>query len=67
LRTTRALTRSEREVEKTFKRRIFNIVFNNRDGHAKNFSYRMNDAFSWKPAPCYDLTYNEGPGGKNEY
>lgn len=66
LRATRALTHSEREVEKAFERCVFNVVFNNRDDHAKNFSFRMDDRFAWKLAPCYDLTYNEGPGGEHQ-
>lgn len=66
LRSTRAITRSEREVEKAFERCVFNVVMNNRDDHAKNFSFRMNEAFSWKLAPCYDLTYCAGPGGEHQ-
>ena len=66
LRNTRALTNSEREVGKAFERCVFNVVFNNRDDHTKNFSYRMDENFSWKLAPCYDLTYNEGPGGEHQ-
>ena len=66
LRATRALTQSEREVEKAFERCVFNVVFNNRDDHTKNFSFRMDDSFTWKLAPCYDLTYNEGPGGEHQ-
>lgn len=66
LRATRAFTHSEREVEKAFERCVFNVVFNNRDDHAKNFSFRMDASFSWKLAPCYDLTYNEGPGGEHQ-
>ena len=66
LRTTRLLTRSEKEVERAFERCVFNVVFNNRDDHAKNFSFRMDGALSWKLAPCYDLSYNEGPGGEHQ-
>jgi serine/threonine-protein kinase HipA len=66
LRTTRAFTRSEEEVKKAFERCVFNVVFNNRDDHAKNFSFRMDERFSWKLAPCYDLTYCEGPGGEHQ-
>jgi serine/threonine-protein kinase HipA len=66
LRNTRAMTRSEREVEKAYERCIFNVLFNNRDDHAKNFSYRMDERFSWKLAPCYDLTFSDGPGGEHQ-
>lgn len=66
LRMTRLLTKSEFEVQKAFERCVFNVVFNNRDDHTKNFSYRMDETFSWKLAPCYDLTYCEGPGGEHQ-
>jgi serine/threonine-protein kinase HipA len=41
-------------------------VFNNRDDHTKNFSFRMDESFVWKLAPCYDLTYCEGPNGYHQ-
>lgn len=66
LRAARLFTHSEREVEKAFERCVFNVVFHNRDDHAKNFSFRMDHACSWKLAPCYDLSYSEGPGGEHQ-
>jgi len=66
LRATRLFTHSEREVEKAFERCVFNVVFHNRDDHAKNFSFRMDPTCSWKLAPCYDLSYSEGPGGEHQ-
>lgn len=66
LRSTRAFTHSEYEVRKAFERCVFNVVFNNRDDHAKNFSYRMDETLTWKLAPCYDLTFCEGPGGEHQ-
>ena len=66
LRATRLLTHSALEIGKAFERCVFNVVFNNRDDHAKNFSFRMDETFSWKLAPCYDLTYAEGPGGEHQ-
>ena len=26
----------------------------------------MNEQMHWELAPCYDLTYNEGPGGEHQ-
>lgn len=66
LRATLALTHSAAEVKKAFVRCVFNVVFNNRDDHAKNFSFRMDHTMAWKLAPCYDLTYNEGPNGEHQ-
>lgn len=63
LRATRFLTKDEREVLKAYERVVFNVVFNNRDDHPKNFSYMLTEAGEWKLAPAYDLTYCEGPGG----
>jgi serine/threonine-protein kinase HipA len=66
LRATRFITRSQVEVDKAFERAVFNVVFNNRDDHAKNFSYRLGRDRSWRLAPAYDLTFNEGPGGEHQ-
>ncbi|HEY1610878.1 MAG TPA: type II toxin-antitoxin system HipA family toxin [Paraburkholderia sp.] len=66
LRLTRFLTRDEREVTKAFARCVFNVVFNNRDDHAKNLSYRLSQAGQWQLSPAYDLTFCEGPGGEHQ-
>lgn len=66
LRATRFITRSQVEVDKAYERAVFNVVFNNRDDHAKNFSYRLGRDRSWRLAPAYDLTFNEGPGGEHQ-
>jgi len=66
LRLTRFLTRDEREVVKAFERCVFNVVFHNRDDHAKNFSYRLDRAGRWQLSPAYDLTFCEGPGGEHQ-
>jgi serine/threonine-protein kinase HipA len=66
LRVTRNLTRDAREVEKAFARALFNVVFNNRDDHPKNFSFRLDRERHWKLSPAYDLTYSPGPGGYHQ-
>ena len=66
LRVTRFLTRDEREVQKAFERAVFNVLFNNRDDHSKNFSYRLGEDRQWRLAPCYDLNFNIGPGGEHQ-
>ena len=66
LRATRFITRSQVEVDKAFERAVFNVVFNNRDDHAKNLSYRMGRDCAWRLAPGYDLTYCEGPGDEHQ-
>ncbi|HEY4712730.1 MAG TPA: type II toxin-antitoxin system HipA family toxin, partial [Aquirhabdus sp.] len=66
LRMTRLMTRSEDEVLKAYRRCVFNVVFNNRDDHAKNFSYLLNSSGDWQLSPGYDLTYCEGLGGEHQ-
>ncbi len=66
LRLTRHITRDEREVIRAFERCVFNVVFNNRDDHAKNFSFLLSEQGQWQVSPAYDLTFNEGPGGEHQ-
>jgi serine/threonine-protein kinase HipA len=66
LRATRMITRDEREVQKAFERAVFNVLFHNRDDHPKNLAFRMDAQRQWKLAPCFDLTYSQGPGGEHQ-
>lgn len=66
LRATRALTGDEREVLKAYERGVFNVLFNNRDDHPKNFAFRLDRDRRWRLAPGYDLTFNTGPGGEHQ-
>ena len=66
LRATRFLTRSQVEVHKAYGRAVFNVVFNNRDDHAKNVSYRLGRDRAWRLAPAYDLTFSTGPNGEHQ-
>ena len=63
LRATGFFTQDQSEVFKAFRLCVFNVVFNNRDDRAKNFSLRMHQQMRWKLASGYDLTYNPGPAG----
>lgn len=65
LRAVRFMTRDVVEVRKAFARAVFNVLFNNRDDHGKNFSFRLDRQRQWKLAPCYDLSFNPGPGGQH--
>jgi serine/threonine-protein kinase HipA len=65
LRLTRAFTQDEREVLKAYERAVFNVIFNNRDDHCKNFAFRLDRDRRWRLAPAYDLTFNTGPGGEH--
>jgi serine/threonine-protein kinase HipA len=66
LQATRFATASHPEVLKAFQRCVFNVVFNNRDDHTKNFALRMNQRMEWELAPAFDLTFNTGPGGYHQ-
>ncbi|MCQ9635657.1 type II toxin-antitoxin system HipA family toxin [Chryseobacterium sp. WG23] len=61
---TAVLTKDIREVEKMFRLAVFNVMAHNRDDHAKNFSFLMNEFGEWKLSPAYDLTFSSGPGGE---
>ena len=66
LRATRLCTNDVREMAFAFERAVFNVVFNNRDDHPKNFAYLMSSTGQWKLAPAYDVTFCEGPGGYHQ-
>lgn len=63
LRATRLMTRDESAVRKAFQRCVFNVVFNQRDDHARHFGYRMNRQWQWELAPCHDLSFSQGADG----
>ncbi len=65
LRATSVLTRHHQDLLMAFRLAIFNVVFHNRDDHAKNFSFLMDSHGVWRLAPAYDLTFAFGPGGEH--
>jgi serine/threonine-protein kinase HipA len=66
LRATRLMTRDESQVRAAFERCVFNVVFHNRDDHARSVAFRMNQRWEWELAPCYDLSFSTGPGGEHQ-
>lgn len=66
LRATHLCTNDLREKARAFERVVFNVAFNNRDDHPKNFSYLMAHNGTWTLAPAYDVTFCEGPGGYHQ-
>ncbi|MCT7617718.1 type II toxin-antitoxin system HipA family toxin [Aliarcobacter butzleri] len=56
------LTKDINEVKKLFRLAIFNLFTHNRDDHAKNFSFMLDEKNSWKLTPAYDLTFSYGVG-----
>ena len=59
------LTKDVRECEKQFRAAVFNILSHNRDDHAKNFSFLMDQEGTWRVSPAYDLTFSSGPAGEH--
>ena len=66
LRATHLCTNDIREKARAFERAAFNVIFNNRDDHPKNFAYLMSRSGAWTLAPAYDVTFCEGPGGYHQ-
>jgi len=56
------LTQDPAQVEEMFRRMVVNLVVDNKDDHAKNFSFLCRDG-RWELAPAYDITYS--PAGSN--
>ena len=65
LRLTKHLTRNHEDVREQFRRMLFNVLAYNRDDHAKNFSFRMNEKGEWSLTPAYDLLYTDNDLGGN--
>lgn len=66
LRATQMCTNDVREMAVAFGRAVFNVAFNNRDDHPKNFAYIMSPDGQWRLSPAYDVTFCEGPGGYHQ-
>ena len=65
LKLTMHLTKSMQEVKKVFRLACFNLFSHNRDDHAKNFSFLMDEKGVWRFSPAYDITFSSGPGGEH--
>ncbi|MBF5058604.1 type II toxin-antitoxin system HipA family toxin [Candidatus Neptunochlamydia vexilliferae] len=65
MKATAFLTKDLEECEKQFRAMVFNVLSHNRDDHAKNFSFLMDEEGSWSVAPPYDLTFSSGPAGEH--
>ena len=59
------ITKDINEVKKLFRLAVFNLFTHNRDDHAKNFSFMLDEKNSWKLTPAYDLTFSYGVGAEH--
>lgn len=55
LHLTGFLTQDPEQVDEMFRRMIFNVLTDNKDDHAKNFTFICREG-KWSLAPAYDLT-----------
>ena len=58
---TRTVTRDQRECRAMFTLAVFNVMAHNRDDHARQFTFLMDRAGTWRLAPAYDLTFRPVP------
>ncbi len=65
LKLTLHLTKDINEVKKVYRLAVFNLLTYNRDDHAKNFSFLLDNDNKWKFAPAYDLTFSYGVNGEH--
>lgn len=65
IKATRLLTKNEIEAEAAFRLMVFNVATHNRDDHAKNVAFLMDEVGDWRFAPAFDLTFSDGPGGEH--
>jgi len=59
------LTKDMQEVKKAFRLAVFNLFTHNRDDHAKNFSFLMDEKGIWSLSPVYDVTFSYGVGAEH--
>lgn len=65
LHLTGYLTQNPGQVDEMFRRMVFNVLTDNKDDHAKNFSFICRDG-KWSLSPAYDLT-RSSEGYKGEH
>ena len=57
IKLTRVLTNNESDVIEMFRRMVFNVLADNQDDHAKNFSFIFDEKIKmYRLAPAYDIT-----------
>jgi serine/threonine-protein kinase HipA len=65
LKATNLVTRNQVEVDRMFRRMVFNVLAHNRDDHTKNHAFLLDDDGEWRCSPAYDVTFSAGPGGEH--
>jgi len=65
MKLTLHLTKNYENVTEMFRLACFNLFAYNRDDHAKNFSFLMDEQGTWRLSPAYDLTFSYGVGAEH--
>ena len=65
LKATLVITKDHRELHRAFRLAVFNVIYHNRDDHAKNFSFLMDHKGNWTLSQAYDITFSLGFGGEH--
>lgn len=61
--TCRHLKLSQRDLEKQFRRAVFNVMARNQDDHVKNIAFLMNRTGQWSLSPAFDVAWSYNPTG----
>ena len=57
IKLTRVLTKNDDDVVEMYRRMVFNVLIDNQDDHAKNFSFIYDDVNrTYRLSPAYDIT-----------
>lgn len=57
IKLTRVLTKNDDDVMEMYRRMVFNVLIDNQDDHAKNFSFIYDDVNrTYRLSPAYDIT-----------
>lgn len=57
IKLTRVLTKNDDDILEMFRRMVFNVLIDNQDDHAKNFSFIYDDrSKTYRLSPAYDIT-----------
>ncbi len=52
------------DVDRLFRRMVFNVVSRNQDDHTKNVTFVMGRSGRWRLSPAYDVTWAFNPQGQ---
>lgn len=57
IKLTRILTNNDKDIIEMYRRMVFNVLIDNQDDHAKNFSFVFDESKKmYRLAPAYDIT-----------